>query len=178
MVTGATRSGKSEWAEHNAYLLSQTVTYVATALRDETDEEWQQRLERHRLRRPPHWQTAEIPYDIADLIDSSASPSCLLIDSLGSWVANYLTQESLPWEQTRDRLLGSLRSSTSHLILVAEETGWGIVPAYPLGRLFRDRLGDLIRRVGAEATTVYLVAGGYALNVSQLGTRLPLTREP
>jgi adenosylcobinamide kinase/adenosylcobinamide-phosphate guanylyltransferase len=52
---------------------------------------------------------------------------------------------------------------------VGEETGWGVVPAYPLGRTFRDRLGGLIRRLGSVADTVYLVTGGHALNLSQLG---------
>jgi adenosylcobinamide kinase / adenosylcobinamide-phosphate guanylyltransferase len=53
---------------------------------------------------------------------------------------------------------------------VAEETGWGVVPAYPLGRQFRDRLGTLIRLVGAIADQVYLITGGYALNLTLLGT--------
>jgi adenosylcobinamide kinase/adenosylcobinamide-phosphate guanylyltransferase len=43
------------------------------------------------------------------------------------------------------------------------------VPAYPIGRLFRDRLGDLTRKIGAIADAVYLVTGGYVLNLSQLG---------
>jgi len=47
------------------------------------------------------------------------------------------------------------------------------VPAYPLGRLFRDRLGNLTRRVGAIADIVYLVTAGYVLNLSELGTPLP-----
>jgi adenosylcobinamide kinase/adenosylcobinamide-phosphate guanylyltransferase len=59
------------------------------------------------------------------------------------------------------------------VILVAEETGWGVVPAYATGRLFRDRLGHLIRRVGAIAHTVYLVTGGYAVNLSEIGIPLP-----
>lgn len=48
-----------------------------------------------------------------------------------------------------------------------------MVPAYPMGRLFRDRLGDLVRRVSLKATVVYLVTGGYVLNLTQLGQPLP-----
>ena len=59
------------------------------------------------------------------------------------------------------------------VILVGEETGWGVVPAYPAGRLFRDRLGTLVRQIGAIADNVYLVTGGYALELSVLGTPLP-----
>ena len=55
---------------------------------------------------------------------------------------------------------------------MAEETGWGVVPAYPMGRLFRDRLGQISRRVGTMANAVYLVVAGYALDLRQLGVRL------
>ena len=48
-----------------------------------------------------------------------------------------------------------------------------MVPAYPLGRTFRDRLGYLVRRIGAISTQVYLVTGGYALDLKRLGTPLP-----
>ncbi|NJM97588.1 MAG: hypothetical protein HC800_10890, partial [Phormidesmis sp. RL_2_1] len=48
-------------------------------------------------------------------------------------------------------------------------------PAYESGRIFRDRLGNLSRRIGEIATDVYLVTGGCALNLSTLGTRLKLS---
>ena len=39
--------------------------------------------------------------------------------------------------------------------------------------LFRDRLGSLVRHIGAIADAVYLATGGYALNLTALGTPLP-----
>jgi adenosylcobinamide kinase/adenosylcobinamide-phosphate guanylyltransferase len=63
----------------------------------------------------------------------------------------------------------SLRQTAATVILVSEETGWGVVPAYPLGRLFRDRLGTLTRQVGTVAGAVYLVVAGYAVDVKALG---------
>jgi adenosylcobinamide kinase / adenosylcobinamide-phosphate guanylyltransferase len=69
-------------------------------------------------------------------------------------------------------LLGELSTSLATIILVSEETGWGVVPAYPSGRLFRDRLGMLSRQIGSIASTVYLVTGGHVLNLSQLGQKL------
>jgi adenosylcobinamide kinase/adenosylcobinamide-phosphate guanylyltransferase len=72
-----------------------------------------------------------------------------------------------------DELLQLLPKLELTIILVAEETGWGIVPAYELGRLFRDRLGSLTRQIGAIADTPYLVVGGYALNLKKYGEILP-----
>jgi adenosylcobinamide kinase/adenosylcobinamide-phosphate guanylyltransferase len=92
-----------------------------------------------------------------------------LIDSLGTWLANLLEQDDVTWQVTLDALIASLRQTAATVILVSEETGWGVVPAYPLGRLFRDRLGTLTRQVGTVAGAVYLVVAGYAVDVKALG---------
>jgi adenosylcobinamide kinase/adenosylcobinamide-phosphate guanylyltransferase len=146
LVTGAARSGKSEWAEYLAKISQKPVIYIATSSVDEKDQEWCDRIERHRQRRSPQWQTQEIPRQLSETIDNSPFSHCLLIDSLGTWVANCLEMSA----------------------------GWGVVPPYPLGRLFRDRLGDLCRRIGTIADAVYLVTGGHALNLSQLGQSLSI----
>jgi adenosylcobinamide kinase/adenosylcobinamide-phosphate guanylyltransferase len=172
LVTGAARSGKSEWAETLAGQGNRPVTYIATAQVDSSDREWQSRIEQHRRRRPSHWQTLHVPLDLATIIETAVAPQCLLIDSLGTWVANWLDRDELSWQETQTYLLTSLTQAAVDIILVAEETGWGVVPAYPVGRQFRDRLGNLIRQIGAIADTVYLVTGGHALNLSLLGTRL------
>ncbi|MBD2019629.1 bifunctional adenosylcobinamide kinase/adenosylcobinamide-phosphate guanylyltransferase [Leptolyngbya sp. FACHB-36] len=173
LVTGPARSGKSEWAETLASRSSQSVTYVATAQIDPTDLEWQARIEQHRLRRPSDWVTLHVPIELADTIATASHPTCLLIDSLGTWLANGLEQDDTAWNQTVQDLLTTLRHATCRVVIVAEETGWGVVPAYAIGRTFRDRLGSLTRQIGAIADEVYLVTGGYVLNLSALGTPLP-----
>ncbi|MDJ1175575.1 bifunctional adenosylcobinamide kinase/adenosylcobinamide-phosphate guanylyltransferase [Roseofilum capinflatum] len=173
LVTGPARSGKSEWAETLAEQSEKPVIYVATAQRDPTDEEWQQRIARHQQRRPGQWQTREVPRALSQCLEEGECGECLLVDSLGTWLANCLDLEDEAWLSMEQEFLSQVKQTQADLILVAEETGWGIVPAYPLGRTFRDRLGNLIRHVGAIANPVYLVTGGYALNLTVLGT--PLT---
>jgi adenosylcobinamide kinase/adenosylcobinamide-phosphate guanylyltransferase len=95
-----------------------------------------------------------------------------LVDSLGTWVANLLDQEAEVWQRTLQDLLDSLSQIKGTVIFVAEETGWGVVPAYPIGRLFRDRLGELVRQLGMLAKPTYLVTGGHVLNLSTLGSPL------
>lgn len=173
LVTGPARSGKSEWAETLAAGSGKQVIYVATGRVDETDLEWLRRLEQHQNRRPVDWTTLEVPIDLSVVVRSAQSSECLLIDSVGTWTANLLEQEAAVWATTQQDLLASLKSTAADVILVGEETGWGVVPAYPAGRLFRDRLGTLVRLIGAIADTVYLVTGGYALDLRALGTPLP-----
>ncbi len=173
LITGPARSGKSEWAETLAKQTGKSVTYVATATVDPTDREWVERIEQHRRRRPVDWTTVQQPIDLAGTILASPASSCLLVDSLGTWVANLLEQDEVTWEKTLRRLIDSLAVAKSDTILVAEETGWGVVPAYAAGRTFRDRLGTLVRLLGANSDAVYLVTGGYVLNLTEIGFPLP-----
>ncbi|MBW4487851.1 MAG: bifunctional adenosylcobinamide kinase/adenosylcobinamide-phosphate guanylyltransferase [Trichocoleus desertorum ATA4-8-CV12] len=172
LVTGPARSGKSEWAEALAMQSGKAVIYVATAQTNPSDLEWQARIERHRDRRPETWQTIQEPFDLARVIQQAPPNVCLLVDSLGTWLANFLEQDETAWVQTQQTLLHSLQQTQSQIIFVAEETGWGVVPAYPIGRAFRDRLGTLVRHISAIAGAVYLVTGGYVLNLTDLGTPL------
>lgn len=169
LVTGPARSGKSEWAEALAAKSGKVVTYIATSAVDPGDQDWQARIALHQQRRPEHWRLREVPVELVDEIAAATAQDCLLIDSLGTWLANLLDQDESPWQSTVAALVDGLKHTPSTVILVSEETGWGVVPAYPLGRVFRDRLGYLTRQVGTVAAAVYLVVAGYAVDLRQLG---------
>ncbi len=143
--------------------------YIATSSLDPEDLDWQRRVVLHRDRRPAHWQLQEVPIALPQAIRSATAQDCLLIDSLGTWLANLLHLDDDTWQATLQTLVDSLQQTPATVILVSEETGWGVVPAYPLGRLFRDRLGTLTRQVGTVADALYLVVAGYAVNVKALG---------
>lgn len=173
LVTGPARSGKSEWAESLAIESGKTVIYIATANDNLDDQEWHQRIQIHQNRRPPDWITLEVPVTLSVTLADTKPDTCVLVDSLGTWVANLLEQDDLSWENTLAEFLETVQLVAADMVFVAEETGWGIVPAYPLGRTFRDRLGSLVRQLGTICEAVYLVTGGHVLNLSILGTPLP-----
>jgi adenosylcobinamide kinase/adenosylcobinamide-phosphate guanylyltransferase len=170
LVTGPTKSGKSEWAEQLAVQAASEVVYVATATCNAGDADWQNRIARHRQRRPDAWHTLEEPQKLAHVLRQAQPPECWLVDSLGTWLANHLDQSDEAWQRMVIELVEAIATFPGTLIMVAEETGWGIVPAYPSGRLFRDRLGELTREVGAIADETYLVAAGFAINLTAIGT--------
>ncbi|MEM7589931.1 MAG: bifunctional adenosylcobinamide kinase/adenosylcobinamide-phosphate guanylyltransferase [Cyanobacteria bacterium P01_A01_bin.83] len=172
LVTGPSSSGKSELAEALAARSNQKVIYIATAQVDPTDHEWQAKIAKHFSRRPPSWQTVSASGELSIYLDRASVSECLLIDSLGTWVANFMESNQAQWQQICDRLLTSLVNTSASVILVSEETGWGVVPAYPLGRLFRDRLGKLSRQISNMADVTYLVAGGHVINLSLWGEPL------
>ncbi|MBK1720396.1 bifunctional adenosylcobinamide kinase/adenosylcobinamide-phosphate guanylyltransferase [Thiocystis violacea] len=170
LVCGPARSGKSEWAERLARDSGRAVVYVATAREDPDDADWSARIQAHRVRRPPDWMTLCAPTELESAIEAhSTSDRCLLVDSLGTWVANLIELSEEDWSSRVEGLLDALERTSALVILVAEETGWGVIPAYPVGRLFRDRLGALARRLGPRCSAAYLVSGGHALDLSRLG---------
>ncbi|MGB3789522.1 MAG: bifunctional adenosylcobinamide kinase/adenosylcobinamide-phosphate guanylyltransferase [Phormidesmis sp.] len=179
LITGPSRSGKSEWAEQlaaqSAERNDRQIVYIATAQTNSEDLEWQARIEKHRVRRPKSWEIEEVPVALVDAVllrrDSAGRGSnyCLLIDSLGTWLANLIEYDDDSWELQQQALIKALMQTEGDVILVAEETGWGVVPAYELGRRFRDRLGSLSRAIGQISTDVYLVTSGYAINLKQIG---------
>ncbi len=179
LITGPSRSGKSEWAEQlasqSAEQNDRQIVYIATAQTNSEDLEWQARIEKHRVRRPKSWEIEEVPVALVDAVllrrDSAGRGSsyCLLIDSLGTWLANLIEYDDDGWELQQQALVEALTQTNEDVILVAEETGWGVVPAYELGRRFRDRLGNLSRAIGQISTDIYLVTSGYAVNLKQIG---------
>lgn len=174
LVTGASSSGKSEFAEVLAAKTEKAVVYIATARIDPSDREWQAKIRKHQQRRPSSWKTVatSTETELESYLERASKSECLLIDSLGTWVANFLELDRFEWQQKCDRLLVSLQVSQAEIILVGEETGWGIVPAYVSGRLFRDRLGNLSRKIAEAVDVTYLIAGGHILNLSVLGEPL------
>ncbi|NEO88045.1 MAG: bifunctional adenosylcobinamide kinase/adenosylcobinamide-phosphate guanylyltransferase [Spirulina sp. SIO3F2] len=169
LVTGPASSGKSEFAEAIAHQSPYSVTYVATAQTNPEDAEWQAKIAAHQARRPATWQTTHIPLALGEFMATTRANHCYLIDALGTWVANDLESLDEDWSTRVELFVNALNDCPGQIIIVAEEVGWGLVPPYPLGRLFRDRLGRLTQQVSGVATQVYLVTGGYALPLHKLG---------
>lgn len=172
LVTGPSRSGKSEWAESLAAASNLPVVYIATAQTYPNDPEWQARIELHRQRRPPHWRVLEVPMELAPTLRSILPPSFVLVDALGTWVTNFL--EHPQWDSYQAEFLDALQNSPAEITIVAEEVGWGLVSPYPQGRLFCDRMGNLVRQISKLADRVVLVAAGYALELQQIGQPINL----
>lgn len=169
LVLGGARSGKSAYAEQ--LLADDTdVVYVATGSPpSESDPEWAERIRAHRQRRSRHWRTVET-LDVASVLRTADTP--VLVDCLATWFAR-VCDETGAWQETegwRERteatvadLVDALRTTTVPVVLVSNEVGSGIVPSTHAGRLFRDELGLLNRRVADVVDTVVLVVAGRAL---------------
>lgn len=179
LILGGTRSGKSEFAERTAAGLGGPVTYIATM--SAGDPEMARRAAAHRERRPDGWATVEETHQVSRVVGQVGDrPGVLLVDCLTGWISNLLLDPDLPGPGAGDPekeeyilsriedLAAAAKSSRAHVLVVSNEVGLGLVPPYPLGRLFRDIAGRANRLLAEAADEVYLVVAGLALEIKSL----------
>ena len=170
LVLGGTRSGKSAVAESLAACHGPPVTYVATMI-SSGDPDLEARIEAHRERRDPAWETVDAGGDLAGLL--ATLRGTVLIDSLGPWVAN-----APPFAADAGAdgpgvaavsLCAALRRRAGDTVVVSDEVGMAVHPSTEEGRRFQDALGSVNHAVADVADRVYLVVAGRPLVLPPLG---------
>ena len=186
LVTGGARSGKSGYAETLAAKElngESNVLYLATA--QITDEEMEDRICRHREQRPANWLTWERHRDFAEISSgdndfSSDDYGTILLDDLGNLLMGVLYDE-IPdadncvlseFDRVEEIVLKEIetivdfaRAQNKRLIIVTNEIGLGLVPAYRLSRYYRDILGRANRLAADLADKVVFLVSGIPLNL-------------
>ena len=176
------------------------VTYLATS--QTLDEEMAARVARHRAARPSAWTTVECPLAVpAAVREHAAGTGIFLLDCVTFWVTNLLfaggafggsappedgynyDKDLLPAAEERaaaarvaaavDDLLVARAETGATLVAVTNEVGLGVVPEYPLARLYRDQLGWANQRLAAAAGRVYFLVAGHPLDVKALAAPSP-----
>ncbi len=163
LVLGGVRSGKSTFAERLAAECGEPVLYVATATAG--DDEMAERIGLHRARRPATWRTLESPKGLADpIVAALGDARTVLVEDLTLLLSNLM----LSGTDAEARALAevdALQALTTHLIVVSNEVGMGVVPATPLGREFRDSLGRLNQHAASQLHEVYMLFAGLPLRL-------------
>ena len=167
LVTGPSRGGKSRWAEH-LIKNSNKVVYIATLDVIEGNDRWNERIIKHKSRRPTHWKLVEGSKDLHEIIRNIDNEYSIIIDSLGGFVTTYLHLNDKEWSHQVEVLSNCLSIQRRLIVIVIEETGWGIVPITPEGNLFRDRLGSLAQTIEKYSVESWLVIQGRAIDLHKI----------
>ena len=137
-----------------------------------------------------------VPAAVRAAAQTGGPAPVMLLDCVTLWVTNLIfaggafggsappddgynyDKDLLPQHQERaaaDRvtaavedLLAAVPETGATLIAVSNEVGLGVVPEYPLARLYRDQLGWANQRLARAADKVYLLVSGYPLDVKAL----------
>ena len=185
LILGGARSGKSTFAENRAKELGgDSVLYTATS--EAKDVEMQQRVTSHRVARPPAWETLEAPRNVAQALrQESSAAKVVLLDCMTFLVANHLMDAAAPRENPFDEpiadpfdprieanvvgeveaLIDYVQEFNIEMLVVSNEVGLGVVPAYELGRAYRDILGRANQILARHADEVQLLVAGIPMKV-------------
>lgn len=182
LILGGARSGKSTYAQRLAGERGQAVVYLATAR--SLDDEMQKRIRIHRSDRPLEWITLEVERQVGPaVLNRCPQAEVVLLDCLTMLVTNLLmdvsADEDHPDEEAAEAaledelrsLLEALHRGRSNWIIVSNEVGLGLVPPYPLGRLYRDLLGRANQRLACVADEVFWMVAGIPVPIHDY--RLP-----
>jgi adenosylcobinamide kinase/adenosylcobinamide-phosphate guanylyltransferase len=173
LILGGARSGKSAYAELLAVRAGGSVLYVATA--EAGDDEMAERIAAHRAGRPAGWMTLEAPRGVGPAIqDAGGGQDVVLLDCLTLLANNVIVPLPEPIRATDadaalrrevDGLLAAYAASTGAWLVISNEVGLGLVPPYPMGRVYRDALGRANQQLAAAADHVILMVAGQPLVV-------------
>ena len=176
LVTGGSRGGKSSYAE-SLYEGNDEVLYIATAIA--VDPEMENRINLHRVSRNQSWETVEAFKDL-DQVIAKSSKKDILLDCVTIMVTNLMFDheaniEDCSLEEIQDletriikefkHLIRQVREQEKNIILVTNEVGYGLVPEYKLGRIFRDMAGRVNQQIARLSDEVYLVSCGLPLKL-------------
>jgi adenosyl cobinamide kinase/adenosyl cobinamide phosphate guanylyltransferase len=189
VLTGGARSGKSGAAEQvaNERLLAGQRVVVAV-FASQSDAEMTDRIARHQSDRPAGFDVIEGDGSSAWLADVQ-DDALLVVDCLGTWLGRALEsawelcsagQDALAdagelphgmaalFSEQCAAIVRSILVRAGDTLVVTNEVGSGIVPAYATGRLFRDELGRANAHLIAEADAACLVVAGRIVDLSAL----------
>ena len=173
-IIGGARSGKSRLAVELARAHGRQVLFVATA--QPSDAEMERRIGAHRRERPMEWKTVEAPTGVGRAI-AAAGDGCdtVIVDCITLLVSNLMRHEEMPQEPLEadadaeiDALLEAYRALEATFLVVTNEVGLGIVPAYAAGRVYRDVLGRVNRRLAESADQAVMLVAGIPVDLKRL----------
>jgi len=158
-ITGGARSGKSRHAQELALQYSSSPVYVATAR--QWDDEFRERVQRHRQERDERWTLMEEERQIGRL---PLAGKVAVIDCVTLWLTNFfvdLKQDIDACLQQVDELL----QQDATIIIISNEIGMGLHADSATGRKFTDLQGWVNQYIAAKAGTVILMVSGIPLTI-------------
>ena len=178
LIIGGARSGKSSYAQQLAKNRGLSVGYVATA--QALDEEMTARIDVHRKDRPFEWFTYEIPMHVGEELGKiKISAGIVILDCLTLLITNRLLSAcgsiEIPDEKIAKQeieseifeLIQFMELSDNEWIVVSNEVGLGVVPPYPLGRIYRDFQGWANQRIAQLSTDIFWMVAGIPVPIHQ-----------
>ena len=163
LITGGQRSGKSSYAQKMALSLSTSPVYLATSA--VWDEEYRQRIERHKRDRGPEWTNIE---ELKDLQNINVEGRVVVIDCITLWSTNFFTEFEGDVQKSLDAVTQRFErfvQQDASFIFVTNEIGLGGISANDLQRKFTDLIGWVNQFVASKSDDVILMVSGIPMKI-------------
>ncbi|MBR6087381.1 MAG: bifunctional adenosylcobinamide kinase/adenosylcobinamide-phosphate guanylyltransferase [Prevotella sp.] len=163
LITGGQRSGKSQKAEALALSLSDRPVYLATARI--WDDEFQERVRRHKERRGPQWTNIE---EEMYLSRHNLTGRVIVIDCVTLWLTNFFFTNNSDTEKVLEMAKKEFDAFTRQdatYIFVTNEIGLGGVSDNALQRRFTDVQGWMNQYIAMKADEVILMVSGIEVRI-------------
>ena len=164
-ITGGARSGKSRYAQELGLQHSGNPLYVATAR--VWDEDFRERVDRHRGERDERWTTIEEEKYLSRL---PLAGRTAVIDCITLWITNFFSDSGYDpkasFAACREEI-DLLLAHDAFLIVVSNEIGMGLHAETEAGRQFTDLQGRVNQYLAARADEVILMISGIPLTVKK-----------
>ena len=163
LVTGGQRSGKSTYAEQAAFSMTKNPVYLATSRI--WDEEFRQRVQKHKDGRGPEWTNIEEEKELSkhDLTDR-----VVVIDCVTLWSTNFFFDLESNVQKAFSSIVEEFDRFTQQdacFIFVTNEIGLGGTSDNEIQRKFTDLLGWVNQYIARKADKVYLMVSGIPLAI-------------
>jgi len=163
-ITGGARSGKSRHAMELALQWSDNPVYVATS-RKWDDEEFRQRIQRHRQERDHRWTSLEEEKCLSRL---DIAGRVVYIDCVTLWLTNFF----IDLKYDVGACLGACKNEIdavcqkkASLLVISNEIGMGVHAETEIGRKFTDLQGWMNQYMAAKADQVLLMVSGIPVTI-------------
>ena len=164
LVTGGQRSGKSHFAQETALKQSESPVYLATARI--WDDDFKERVSRHKKDRGGNWETIEIPVHISG---ASVSGRTVLLDCITLWLTNlFFDNKQLKTDGILDlakKEFEKLIQQDAGFIIVTNEIGMGVHAENEVARKFTDLQGWMNQYLASLADEVTLMISGIPVKI-------------
>ncbi|MEM6720907.1 MAG: bifunctional adenosylcobinamide kinase/adenosylcobinamide-phosphate guanylyltransferase [Bacteroidota bacterium] len=162
-ISGGERSGKSSYGEKLALSLSDTPVYIATSRI--WDDNFRERIERHKASRNDNWINREEEKVLSSAIQED---EVVLIDCVTLWLTNFFMDTDSNVEASLNLAIAEfdkIRNMKATIIFISNEIGMGGHAATPIGRKFTELQGWMNQYIAQHADKATVMISGLPLQL-------------
>ena len=162
-ISGGERSGKSTYGENLALSMSNTPVYLATSR--VWDQNFEQRIERHKISRGSNWINREEDKQLSNVIHKD---EVVLIDCVTLWLTNYFMDFNNDIEACLNAAkseIDKIEKLEASVIFISNEIGMGGHAATAIGRKFTELQGWINQYIAQKATQATVMISGLPLSL-------------